>query len=98
MPYIVVSNTFVKEVDIIREGSGFSVVRFSKGEGNTKEESAIRLRNSRIFKTKEEAEAHALNHVVKKAPAAEPSAPHRKNQYDYADEYLQEQMKRGRYR
>ena len=77
MPYIVVSNTFVKEVDIIREGSGFSVVRFSKGEGNTTEASAIRLRNSRIFKTKEEAEAHALNHVVKKAPAAEPSAPHR---------------------
>ena len=98
MPYIVVSNTFVKEVDIIREGSGFSVVRFSKGEGNTTEASAIRLRNSRIRDIPSEAEAHALNHVVKKAPAAEPSAPHRKNQYDYADEYLQEQMKRGRYR
>ena len=96
MPYIVVSNTFVREVDILQKGKDFSVVLFSKDGGRGEEESAIRVRNSRIYDTREAAEAHARNRAVFAAAAAEPApAPYQKTQYDYADEYLREQMRRG---
>ena len=94
MPYIVVSNTLVREVEILKKGKDFSVVLFSKDGGRGEAESAIRVRNSRIYDTREAAEAHAGNRAVFAAPAAEP-APYQKTQYDYADEYLQEQMRRG---
>ena len=48
--YIIESNQFVSEVEILKSTKTYSIVRLPSGGG-------IRVSNTRIFKTKEEADA-----------------------------------------
>lgn len=50
--YIIESNMFIREVKIVNISGGFAVISFTKGGGR------IQLRESRLFPTKEEAEAN----------------------------------------
>ena len=49
--YIVESGLFVREVEVVRVAGGFAKLRFTDGTGG------VRLRESRLFQTKEAAEA-----------------------------------------
>ena len=49
--YIVESGLFVREVAVVKVAGGFATLRFTDGPGG------VRLRESRLFPTKEEAEA-----------------------------------------
>ncbi|MBR7189799.1 MAG: hypothetical protein IKD63_01665 [Oscillospiraceae bacterium] len=49
--YIVESGLFVREVKVVKVASGFVTMRFTDGSGG------VRLRESRLFPTKEEAAA-----------------------------------------
>lgn len=56
--YMVVSGLFIKQVTVVKEEGEFCLVRFEDGGG-------IRIRRSRLYETKEEAE-QILPHKVKK--------------------------------
>ena len=49
--YIVESGLFVREVTVVKVAGGFATLRFADGPGG------VRLRESRLYMTKEEAEA-----------------------------------------
>ncbi len=49
--YIVESGLFVREVEVVKVAGGFATLRFKDGPGG------VRLRESRMYATKEEAEA-----------------------------------------
>ena len=49
--YIVESGLFVREVEVLKVAGGFATLRFKDGDGG------VRLRENRLFLTKEEAEA-----------------------------------------
>lgn len=54
MPYIIESNLKLREVTVEKNNGEFSIVHFD----DTDIQSRLMLRTSRIFQTKEEAEAH----------------------------------------
>ena len=56
--YIIVSSRFIKEATVLRVGSGFYTIKFKDGNGGT------RLRESRLFRTKKEAEDAIKNSVA----------------------------------
>lgn len=96
MPYIVVSNTFVKEVCILREDAEFCVVGLIS-EDRRADVSVFRVRRSRIYGSKADAEAHTGNRIVKKK--REDTAPTSKRpqltHHDYELMYYQELCRRG---
>ena len=49
--YIVESNRIIREVKVLKTAGGFTTLRFTDSEGG------IKLRESRLFPTKEDAEA-----------------------------------------
>ena len=59
--YIVVSNRVIREVKVLSYSGGFYTIKFVKGNGG------IRLRENRLFITREEAE--------KSLPQARPKSP-----------------------
>lgn len=67
--YIVESNRFVREVKIVNFSAGFYFIRFADSGGG------IKVRENRLYATKEEAEATI------KIP--EEPKPKRKTPYDY---------------
>ena len=54
MPYIVESNLKVREVTVEKKNGEFSIVHYNDTDAVCR----LMLRSSRIFQTKEEAEAH----------------------------------------
>ena len=54
MPYIVESNLKVREVTVDKNTGEFSIIHFNDSDIQCR----LMLRTSRIFQTKEEAEAH----------------------------------------
>ena len=50
--YIIESGLFVREVEIVKAAGGFATLRFLDGEGG------IRLRENRLYPTREDAEAY----------------------------------------
>ena len=54
MPYIVESNLKVREVTVDKNAGEFSIIHFNDSDIQCR----LMLRTSRIFQTKEEAEAH----------------------------------------
>ena len=50
--YIIESGLFVRKVEIVKAAGGFATLRFLDCEGG------IRLRENRLYPTKEDAEAH----------------------------------------
>ena len=53
--YFIASSIFVKEATVIRSAGGFCTIKFDTNNGNDGP-SGIRVRESKIYKTKEEAE------------------------------------------
>lgn len=49
--YIVESGLFIREVIVVKAAGGFATLRFTDGPGG------VRLRESRLYPTKEDAEA-----------------------------------------
>ena len=50
--YIIESGLFVRKVEIVKAAGGFATLRFLDGKGG------IRLRENRLYPTREDAEAH----------------------------------------
>ena len=96
MPYIVVSNTFVREVYILREDAEFCVVGLLS-EDRRADVSVFRVRRNRIYGSKTDAEAHTGNRIVrKKHEDAGPTSKERKlTHHDYELMYYQELCRRG---
>lgn len=63
--YLVESNKFVREVQIIRYSGGLYTVQFRKGAGG------IKVRESRLFASRQEAEAA----IMEQKPMPEPPRP-----------------------
>lgn len=59
--FIVVSNRIIREVKVLNYSGGFYTIKFVKGNGG------VRLRENRLFSTREEAE--------KSLPKARPASP-----------------------
>ena len=53
MPYLITSNSRIEEITVLKRSGGFSTVRFEEGISKG---GAIRIRDSRVFDTREEAE------------------------------------------
>ena len=102
MPFIVVSNTFVREVNILQEDNEFCVVS-PHGDGRHFCVSGFRIRRSRVYRTQAEAEAHAANLPAvrdrAKASAGQntPGASNarRKTHHDYEMEQYERMVKRS---
>ena len=106
MAYMVVSNTFVKEIYVLQEDDEFAVVCLADDYWGSRP-SGFRVRQSRIFGTKTEAEAHAGNRssaASKAKPRAvihKPGAPdpvpvlRQKTHHDYELEYYEELIRHG---
>ena len=107
MAYMVISNTFVKEVYILQEDDEFAVVCLADDYTRLRP-SGFRGRQSRIFDTKAEAEAHTGNRsaadsrarprTVMNRPGALNPVPvlRQKTHHDYEMEYYEELIRRGR--
>lgn len=106
MAYMVVSNTFVKEVYILQEDDEFAVVCLADDFTRLRP-SGFRVRQSRIFDTKAEAEAHTGNRspldskakprAVMTKPGALNPVPvlRQKTHHDYEMEYYEELIRHG---
>ncbi len=96
MPYIVVSNTLVKEVCILREDVEFCVVGLIS-EDRRADVSVFRVRRSRIYDSKADAEAHTGNRIIKekREDAGSSSKRCQLTHHDYELMYYQELCRRG---
>ncbi len=96
MPYIVVSNTLVKEVCILREDAEFCVVGLIS-EDRRADVSVFRVRRSRIYDSKADAEAHTGNRIIKeKREDAGPASKRLQlTHHDYELMYYEELCRRG---
>ena len=57
--YFIASNRIVKEAKVIRNAGGFVTIKFDEGNCGP---SGTRVRESKLYRTKEEAEAVAKQH------------------------------------
>lgn len=57
--YFIASNRIVKEAKVIRNAGGFVTIRFDEGNCGP---SGTRVRESKLYRTKEEAEAVVKQH------------------------------------
>ena len=57
--YFIASNRIVKEAKVIRNAGGFVTIRFDEGNCGP---SGTRVRESKLYRTKEEAEAVVKKH------------------------------------
>ena len=106
MAYMVVSNTFVKEIYVLQEDNEFAVVCLADDYWSSRP-SGFRVRQSRIFDSKAEAEAYAGNRSSgesKAKPRAvihKPGSPNpvpvfrQKTHHDYELEYYEELIRHG---
>ena len=61
--HIVESGLFVREVEVVKVAGGFATLRFKDGPGG------VKLRRSRMYATKEDAEASLKKETHQKASA-----------------------------
>ena len=64
MAYMVVSNTFVKEVCILQDEGEFCIVCYKDLDGQDAGASGFRIRRNRIYGSREKAEQHARNLAI----------------------------------
>ena len=97
MPYMVVSNTFIKEICVLREEPGYCIVCYKDPDGQNAGAAGFRIRRNRIYKTVEEAEEHTGNlELVRKLQRE--ARMKQKTHHDYEMEQYEEMIRRGRNR
>ena len=95
MPYMVVSNTYVKEICVLQDDGEFCVVCFKDNDDGLNEEtSGFCIRRKRIYNTMEEAETHVGNRSLLRKPIKDKIA-HRKTHHDYEMEYYEDMIRQG---
>ncbi len=98
MPYMIVSNTYVKEICVLQDDGEYCIVCYKDNDAGLNEEiSRFRIRRKRIYDTMEEAETHAGNRSLLRKSIKDKIA-HRKTHHDYEMEYYEDIIRHGRRR